>query len=64
MKFTEYEHGDGTHDVAPESYLNIGAVQLMRNCASDRRAMRKQPPITDYTSFVYFDDREPLRVDY
>jgi hypothetical protein len=63
MRYTWYEHGDGTEDVAPESYLNIGAVQLIRNCLADRRAMRPQPPITDYTSIVYFDNREPLRIE-
>lgn len=61
MTFTEYEHFDGTVDVAPESYLNIGAVQLIRNCLADRRAMRRQPPITDYTAFVHYDNCEPSR---
>jgi hypothetical protein len=48
MKFTEYEHGDRTPDVAPESYLDIGAVQLMRNFRADdlvmRRAVGATPP--------------------
>jgi hypothetical protein len=34
MTFTVYEHGDGmgqlVEDVAPESYLNIGAWTLLR----------------------------------
>jgi hypothetical protein len=48
MTFTEYEHADRTIDVAPESYLNIGAVQLMRNVRADdlvmRRAVGATPP--------------------
>lgn len=39
MTFTEYEHFDRTVDVAPESYLNIGAVQLVRNARADRLVM-------------------------
>jgi len=48
MKFSEYEHGDGTVDVAPESYLNIGAWRLMKDIRADdlvmRRAVGATPP--------------------
>jgi hypothetical protein len=36
-----YERFDGewVDDVAPESYLNIGAVRLMRDARADRKVM-------------------------
>ena len=38
MNIIEYEHGDGTVDYAPESYMNIG-VDLATNASRDARIM-------------------------
>ena len=41
MKYLPYNHGpDFTKDYAPDSYLAIGAVTLMRICSRDAEVMR------------------------
>lgn len=58
MKIIEYTNGQGHIDYAPESYLNIGAMQLMATESREYQAMLKREqaklPNADHCGFCVY----------